>query len=128
MQNARLGDGRIVADALADEITAFNAALGHAIGPIGAVLGATVNGIAANVLARLSRSLILASVVGARGASLDDVRDNFGSMMGRTLASVSRSILRHGPSPAALREAIDRYRVEAWRAAEISAVGAISGA
>ena len=30
--------------------------------------------------------------------------------MGRTLRSVSRSILRHGPSPAALREAIDRYQ------------------
>jgi orotidine-5'-phosphate decarboxylase len=62
--------------------------------------------------------LILASGVGAQGASLDDVRNNFGSVMGRTLPSVSRSILRHGPSPAALREAIDRYRDQACRAAE----------
>jgi Orotidine 5'-phosphate decarboxylase / HUMPS family len=118
VQNARLADGRTVADALAGEITAFNTALGHEIGPVGAVVGATVNGIAANVLSRLSRSLILAPGVGAQGASLDDVRNNFGSVMGRTLPSVSRSILRHGPSPAALRGAIDRYRVEAWRAAE----------
>ncbi len=128
VQDARLADGRTVADALADEITAFNAALGHEIGPVGAVVGATVNGIAANVLSRLPRSLILAPGVGAQGASLDDVRNNFGPAIGRTLPSVSRSILRHGPSPAALREAIDRYREEAWRAAEISAVGAISGA
>ena len=118
MQDARLADGRTVADALADEITAFNTAFGHEIGPVGAVVGATVDGIAANVLSRLSRSLILAPGVGAQGASLDDVRNNFGPAIARTLPSVSRSILSHGPSPAALREAMDRYREQAWRAAE----------
>lgn len=118
VQDARLADGRTVADALADEITAFNTALGHGIGPVGAVVGATVGGITANVLSRLSRSLILAPGVGAQGASLDDVRNNFGPAIGRTLPSVLRSILRHGPSTAALREAVDRYRAEAWRAAE----------
>lgn len=125
MQNARLADGRTVDDALADEITAFNTAVGHEIGPVGAVVGATVGGIAANVLSRLPRSLILAPGVGAQGASLDDVGNNFGPAMARMLPSVSRSILRHGPSPAALREAIDRYREATWRAAEISAIGAI---
>jgi orotidine-5'-phosphate decarboxylase len=106
VQDARLAGGRTVADALADEITAFNTALGDQIGPVGAVVGETVDGIAANVLARLPRSLILAPGVGAQGASLDDVRNNFGTAIGRTLPSVSRSILRHGPSLAALREAI----------------------
>jgi orotidine-5'-phosphate decarboxylase len=118
VQDARLADGRTVADALADEITAFNTALGDGIGPVGAVVGATVKGIAANVLARLSRSLILAPGVGAQGASLDDVRNNFGPAIARTLPSVSRSILSHGPSPAALRVAMDRYREQAWRACE----------
>jgi orotidine-5'-phosphate decarboxylase len=118
VQDARLADGRTVADALADEITSFNTALGHEIGPVGAVVGATVNGIAANVLARLSRSLILAPGVGVQGASLDDVRNNFGPAIARTLPSVSRSILSHGPSPAALRVAMDRYREQAWRAAK----------
>jgi len=117
MQDARLADGRTVADALADEITAFNAALGQEIGPVGALVGATVDGVAAKVLARLPRSLILAPGVGAQGASLDDVRNNFGPAISRTLPSVSRSILRQGPSPSALREAIDRYRDQAWRAA-----------
>ena len=73
VQDAQLADGRTVADALADEITAFNTALGHGIGPVGAVVGATVGGIAASVLSRLPRSLILAPGVGAQGASLDDV-------------------------------------------------------
>jgi orotidine-5'-phosphate decarboxylase len=117
VQDARLADGRTVADALADEVTAFNATLGDAIGPVGAVVGATVGQNAANVLSRLPRSLILAPGVGAQGASLDDIRRNFGPAVGRTLPSVSRSILRHGPSPAALREAIDRYREHAWRLA-----------
>ena len=103
----------------------LNAALGDEIGPVGAVVGATVDGIAANVLSRLPRSLILAPGVGPQGASLDDVENNFGPAMGRTLPSVSRSILRHGPSPAALREAIDGYQEQAWRAAEISAIGII---
>jgi len=60
MQDARLADGRTVADALADEITAFNAALGQEIGPVGALVGATVDGVAAKVLSRLPHSLILA--------------------------------------------------------------------
>jgi orotidine-5'-phosphate decarboxylase len=119
VQDARLGDGRTVADALADEITSFNAALGQEIGPVGAVVGATVHGPAASVLSRLARSLILAPGVGAQGARMDDVRRNFGPAMTRTLPSVSRSILRHGPSLAALREAIDRYREQAWRTADI---------
>jgi orotidine-5'-phosphate decarboxylase len=122
VQDARLADGRTVADALADEITAFNVALGPEIGPVGALVGATVDGIAANILSRLPCSLILAPGVGAQGASLDDIRNNFGPAIGRTLPSVSRSILRHGPSPTALREAIDRYRDQAWRAAELSAI------
>jgi len=43
VQDAQLSNGRTVADALADKITAFNAALGQEIGPVGAVVGATVN-------------------------------------------------------------------------------------
>jgi orotidine-5'-phosphate decarboxylase len=114
-QDARVGDGCTVADALAGEITAFNAALGQEIGPVGAVVGATVHGPAASVLSRLPRSLILAPGVGAQGAGMDDIRRNFGPAIARTLPSVSRSILRHGPSLTALREAIDRHREQAWR-------------
>jgi orotidine-5'-phosphate decarboxylase len=117
VQDARLADGRTVADALADEITAFNTTLGDAIGPVGALVGATVDRTAANVLSRLPRSLILAPGIGAQGASLDDIRSNFGPATDRTLPSVSRSILRYGPSPAALREVIERYRDQAWQLA-----------
>jgi orotidine-5'-phosphate decarboxylase len=94
LQDARLADGRTVADALADDITAFNDGIGNGIGPIGALIGATTGKIGATTLGRLPRSLILAPGVGAQGASLDDVRRNFGPAIGRTLPSVSRAILR----------------------------------
>ncbi|HEY5072676.1 MAG TPA: orotidine-5'-phosphate decarboxylase [Caulobacteraceae bacterium] len=118
LQDALLANGQRVADGLADEITAFNEPLDGGLGPIGAVIGATIDRDAATTLTRLPRSLILAPGVGAQGASLDDIRANFGAAAGRTLPSVSRAILRHGPDPAALREVIDRFRDQAWAMAQ----------
>ena len=116
LQGARRADGRTVAEALADDITAYNAALGPGIGPVCALVGATVDRAGASILARLPQSLILAPGVGAQGASVADVADHFGPAIRRALPSVSRAILRHGPAPASLRDAIDRYREQAWRA------------
>ncbi len=115
LQDARHPDGRTVSEALADDITAFNAGLGAGTGPIGAVVGATIDPAHAAILDRLPRSLILAPGVGAQGASLADVGANFAGTHGRTLPSASRGLLRHGPTVAGLREAIDRYRDQAWR-------------
>jgi len=115
LQNARHPDGRTVAQALADDITAFNGKLGAGTGPVGAVVGATVDPAQAAILNRLPQSLILAPGVGAQGASLADVGANFAATRGRTLPSVSRGLLRHGPTVAGLRQAIDRHRDEAWR-------------
>jgi orotidine-5'-phosphate decarboxylase len=115
LQNARHDDGRTVAEALADDITAFNAAVGSDLGPVGAVVGATIGVRDAAILSRLPHALILAPGVGAQGASMADVRARFGPAMGRVLPSVSRAILLQGPSPAGLREAVDRYRDAAWQ-------------
>lgn len=117
LQSARHPDGRTVAERLADEITAFNAGLGGGVGPVGAVVGATVDaGEAAAILARLPQSPILAPGVGAQGATLEEVGARFARAAGRTLPSASRSILAAGPTVAGLREAIDRHRDQAWRA------------
>jgi orotidine-5'-phosphate decarboxylase len=116
LQDARRADGRTVAQALADDVTAFNAAFGNEAGPVGALVGATIDRAGAGILARLPQSLILAPGVGAQGASLEDIEAHFGPAIGRTLPSVSRAILQHGPSPARLREAIERYRDQAWQA------------
>lgn len=112
LQRARHADGRTIAERLADEITAFNAGLGDGVGPIGAVVGATLD--PAAILARLPLSPILAPGVGAQGATLAEVGSRFAGAAGRTLPSASRSILGAGPSVAALREAIERHRDEAW--------------
>jgi orotidine-5'-phosphate decarboxylase len=116
LQGARREDGRRVAEGLADDISALNAALGPDLGPIGAVMGATIDAAGASVLARLPQSLILAPGVGAQGASIADLARRFGPAIRRTMPSVSRAILDQGPSPAALRESIDRFRDQAWRA------------
>ncbi|MBA1158998.1 orotidine-5'-phosphate decarboxylase [Microvirga mediterraneensis] len=116
LQDARHPDGRTVAEALADDITTFNANQGAGIGVLGAVVGATIDPAATAIIDRLPQSLILAPGVGAQGAEMAEVGPKFRSAQGRVLPSVSRAILRHGPSPVALRDAIERYREAAWSA------------
>jgi orotidine-5'-phosphate decarboxylase len=118
LQDARLEDGRTVASALADDITAFNASAGGAVGPVGAVVGATVEGPAAETLARLPRSLLLAPGIGAQGATVDGLARNFGGAVHRVLPSVSRGVLAAGPSVRDLREAMERHRDGAARMLE----------
>jgi orotidine-5'-phosphate decarboxylase len=113
LQDARLADGRSVATALADDITAYNRECGGAIGPVAAVMGATLNGPAMETLAHLPNALLLAPGIGAQGASFADLARNFGAAAARTLPSVSRGILAKGPSVKALRDAIARHCEEA---------------
>jgi orotidine-5'-phosphate decarboxylase len=107
LQDARHPDGRTVATALADDITAFNAAVTDGVGPVGAVMGATLEGTATETLASLPKSLLLAPGIGAQGATFDDLARNFGPAIVRALPSVSRGILGKGPDIAALRAAIE---------------------
>lgn len=116
LQTARQEDGRTVADALADDLTGFNAAhLGKAgNGPCGAVVGATLDDADA-VLDRLKTSLILAPGIGAQGATMADLRLRFGKAASRrTLPNVSRQVAAAGPARKALREAVERLRDEAF--------------
>jgi orotidine-5'-phosphate decarboxylase len=114
LQQARHPDGRTVAEALADEISAFNAARGPGIGALGAVVGATTD--PAAILDRLPQSLILAPGIGAQGAEMAEVGAKFRSARKRVLPSVARAILGQGPGVAALRDAILRCREAAWPA------------
>jgi orotidine-5'-phosphate decarboxylase len=114
LQDARLEDGRSVATALADDITRFNRECGAQetrgdIGPVGAVMGATIEGSATETLARLPNALLLAPGIGAQGATFADLARNFGPAARRAIPSVSRGILSKGPSVTALRDAIDRH-------------------
>jgi orotidine-5'-phosphate decarboxylase len=109
LQDAKLADGRTVATALANDITEFNAMVSDGVGPIGAVMGATIEGTATETLASLPKSLILAPGIGAQGATFDDMARNFGPATARALPSVSRSILAKGPNVAELRKAIEAH-------------------
>jgi orotidine-5'-phosphate decarboxylase len=109
LQDARLADGRTVATSIADDIAAYNDQLGQSVGPVGAVMGATIEGAATETLAHLTNALILAPGIGAQGATFDDVARNFGPAIGRVLPSVSRGILARGPSVEGLRDAIARH-------------------
>jgi orotidine-5'-phosphate decarboxylase len=109
LQDAKLEDGRSVATALADDITLFNVEHGGEVGPVGAVMGATIEGSATETLARLPNALLLAPGIGAQGATFADLARNFGPATRRAIPSVSRGILSKGPSVTALRDAIDRH-------------------
>jgi orotidine-5'-phosphate decarboxylase len=113
LQQARLPDGRSVAEHLADQIAAANAADGEReLGLIGAVVGATLGREAADLAARLPNSLLLVPGIGAQGATIGDVRGNFGAHYSRVIPSLSRAIARSGPRPEDLRRAVERLIAE----------------
>jgi orotidine-5'-phosphate decarboxylase len=120
LQDARMEDGRTVATALADDITAFNASVGEGVGPVGAVMGATIGGSATETLARLPNALLLAPGIGAQGATFDDLRLNFGTAVHRAIPAVSRGILAKGPSVGDLRASIALHCDGARRMLEAS--------
>ena len=99
LQNAVLrNDGRTVADSLSDMITEFNEQTsGSEIGPIGAVVGATIENDLLSTLERLPRSLILAPGIGHQGATFDDLRKRFQTHAARAIPSSSRAVLDRGP-------------------------------
>ena len=117
-QQARMPDGRSVAEHLADQITAANAADGESgLGLIGAVVGATLGPETAGLAARLPNSLLLVPGIGAQGATIGDVRRDFGAHFSRVIPSLSRAIARAGPRPDDLRREVAR------RIAEIRGAG-----
>lgn len=106
LQNARTADGRTVAQHLCNGITRRNAqAGGGAIGPIGAVVGATCAD-ADMTVGALPASFILAPGVGAQGATIHDVKVRMSQARGRVLPSVSRAILANGSNAGDIRAVI----------------------
>jgi orotidine-5'-phosphate decarboxylase len=100
-------DGRTVADSLSDMITEFNEqAHGNEIGPIGAVVGATIESELLPTLERLPRSLILAPGIGHQGATFEDLRNRFERHAARAIPSSSRAVLDRGPDVEQLRSEI----------------------
>ncbi|WP_189130342.1 orotidine-5'-phosphate decarboxylase [Wenjunlia tyrosinilytica] len=105
VQRATTAGGPSVAQVMLDHIARENEGA-LPLGSVGAVVGATLAeaGVALGV-----NGPLLAPGIGAQGATPADLPKVFGEAVGNVVPSVSRDVLRHGPSPQALREASDRF-------------------
>ncbi|GEL16613.1 orotidine-5'-phosphate decarboxylase [Pseudonocardia asaccharolytica] len=105
-------DGRSVAQVVVDGVAGLNAGT-TPLGDVGVVVGATADhGLALGGL----NGAVLAPGVGAQGAAPGDVAARFAGVCGLVLPTASRSVLRAGPDPAAVRAAAQALRDEVHRA------------
>ncbi|GAA2142223.1 orotidine-5'-phosphate decarboxylase [Kitasatospora kazusensis] len=105
VQRAVAANGESVAQGVLRSLAAENAGA-EPLGSFGAVVGATL----AEAGVDLSiNGPLLAPGVGAQGATAADLPRVFGDAVRDVVPSVSRDILKHGPSVAALRAASARF-------------------
>ncbi|MEV4613735.1 orotidine-5'-phosphate decarboxylase [Kitasatospora sp. NPDC049258] len=105
VQRATAANGRSVAQGVLDRLAAENAGA-EPLGSFGAVVGATLAEAGADLAIN---GPLLAPGVGAQGATAKDLPRVFGASVRNVVPSVSRDVLKHGPSVAALREAAARF-------------------
>ena len=99
---------RTVASAMLDHLRELNAGA-TPLGSFGAVVGATIDG---NGLDFALNGPILAPGYGEQGGTSADILRIFGSSARHVLASSSRGVLRLGPDPVAMRDAVLRANDE----------------
>ncbi|WP_431041226.1 orotidine-5'-phosphate decarboxylase [Streptomyces sp. P1-3] len=109
VQHATRADGSSVAAAMLDHLRAENADA-TPLGSYGAVVGATLGELSRYDLA--INGPLLAPGIGAQGATPADLPAVFGAAVRDVVPSVSRGVLRHGPDPAALVDAAERFAEE----------------
>ena len=112
VQRAVGEDGLTVAQSVLNRLAAENAGA-EPLGSFGAVVGATLKDAGVDLAVN---GPLLAPGIGAQGATPADIPGLFGAASGNVVPSVSRDVLRHGPSVPALREASARF-VDEVRAA-----------
>ncbi|MCX5209171.1 orotidine-5'-phosphate decarboxylase [Kitasatospora sp. NBC_00240] len=112
VQRAVGAGGETVAASVLRQLAAENAGA-EPLGSFGAVVGATLAD--AGVDLAIDGPL-LAPGIGAQGATMADLPRVFGDAVRNVVPSVSRDVLKHGPSVPALREAALRF-VEEYAAA-----------
>ncbi len=108
VQHARTGDGVTVASRMAEHLRELNAGA-EPLGSFGAVVGATIGDTETDLA---FNGPILAPGYGAQGGTAADVRRIFGGSAGHVAPSSSREVLRLGPDPVAMRDAVHRANEE----------------
>lgn len=106
VQRAR-ADGVTVAQAVVDAAAAVNRSVRPEPGPIGVVVGATLD--AVPDLGELGGPVLVPGV-GAQGGRPESLGGLGGARPGQLLPAVSREVLRAGPDPVAVRAAGERLR------------------
>lgn len=108
LQHAVGADGRSVARAVRDHAAAANAGV-LPLGPVGLVVGATVDPAAAAALDLAGlNGAVLAPGLGAQGATPADLARVFGDAWPAVLPTTSREVLVAGPTVTGLRDAAAR--------------------
>jgi orotidine-5'-phosphate decarboxylase len=103
MQQARVADGRTVAQVVLDEVARRNAQA-RPMGSVGVVVGATADA-AGHDLTHLNGP-ILAPGMGTQGGTAADLRRVFAGVSRLVLPSYSREILKRGPGAPGLWDAV----------------------
>jgi len=104
VQHARATDGQTVAGAVLDGLRERNAGV-EPMGSFGAVVGATIVSTSEDLAIN---GPLLVPGIGAQGGTVADVRRIFAGCLDLVLPSTSREILRAGPLPAGLHDAVGR--------------------
>lgn len=105
IQHARRAAGGSVAAGVLERLAARNASA-EPLGSFGAVVGATLGAVPEQLGVRLAvNGPLLAPGIGAQGATAADLPGVFGPAVRNVLPSVSRGVLRRGPTVRCLREA-----------------------
>ena len=105
VQRAVGADGEPVAASVLRQLAAENADAAP-LGSFGAVVGATLADAGVDLAIN---GPLLAPGIGAQGATMPDLPRVFGASVINVVPSVSRDVLKHGPSVPALREAAERF-------------------
>ncbi|MFJ9772237.1 orotidine-5'-phosphate decarboxylase [Kitasatospora sp. NPDC101157] len=105
VQRAVGADGEPVAASVLRQLAAENADAAP-LGSFGAVVGATLADAGVDLAIN---GPLLAPGIGAQGATMADLPRVFGASVVNVVPSVSRDVLKHGPSVPALREAAERF-------------------
>jgi orotidine-5'-phosphate decarboxylase len=98
VQHARANTSESVAGQILRQLAAANAGL-KPMGPLGAVVGATIGDLDEDV--DINGPLLVPGF-GAQGGTVDDLRRLFGHVWDRTIPTTSRGVLSQGPDAAAL--------------------------
>ncbi|MFI6448960.1 orotidine-5'-phosphate decarboxylase [Kitasatospora sp. NPDC050543] len=105
VQRAVGAGGELVAASVLRQLAAENAGA-EPLGSFGAVVGATLADAGVDLAIN---GPLLAPGIGAQGATMADLPRVFGEAVRNVVPSVSRDVLKHGPSVPALREAAERF-------------------